>query len=173
MWRKFWHQVGLGSLPNPCQAMWWSSHWCILKGRIRRDLSTWAHGWKALPWKRSRRVCRRTMIVNLGLQNVSSVSTFPKKGAILFYFLQPASIQLLVFASGASVPTGSAENIPLCCPLHEKVPRVSYTFILKSLLLCPLSNEHKKRWRKFRCHENCLTLQVLDLRRPSYFPLRR
>lgn len=96
-----------------------------------------------------------------------------KKRAILFYFLQPASIQLLVFASGASVPTGSAENFPLCCPLHEKVPRVSYTVILKSPLLCPLSNEHKKRWRKFRCHENCLTLQMLDLRRPSYFPLRR
>lgn len=96
-----------------------------------------------------------------------------KKRAILFYFLQPASIQLLVFASGASVPTGSAENIPLYCPLHEKVPRVSYTVILKSPLLCPLSNEHKKRWRKFRCHENCLTLQMLDLRRPSYFPLRR
>lgn len=51
MWRKFWHQVGLGSLPNPCQAMWWSSHWCILKGRIRRDLSTWAQSWKALHWK--------------------------------------------------------------------------------------------------------------------------
>lgn len=86
MWRKFWHQVGLGSLPNPCQAMWWSSHWCILKGRIRRDLSTWAQGWKALPWKHSRRVCRRTTIMNLGLQNVSSVSTFPKKEQFYFIF---------------------------------------------------------------------------------------
>lgn len=96
-----------------------------------------------------------------------------KKRAILLYFLQPASIQLLTFASGISVPTGSAENIPLCCPLHEKVLRVSYTLILKSLLLCPLSNELKKQWRKFRCHENSLTWQMLDLRRPSYFALRR
>lgn len=85
MWRKFWHQVGLGSLPNPCQAMWWSSHWCILKGRIRRDLSTWAQGWKALHWKHSRRAYGRT-IVNLGFKNVSSVSVFPKKEQFYFIF---------------------------------------------------------------------------------------
>ena len=164
MWRKFWHQVRLGSLPNPCQAMWWSSHWCILKGRIRKDLSTWAQGWKALHWKHSKRVCGRT-IVSLGLKKLPRFLCF-QRIAILFYFL-------LDFASGTSVPTGSAENIPICCPLHEKVPRKSYTLILKSPLLCPIANEHKNWWRKFRCRENSLTLQMIDLRRHSYFALRR
>lgn len=86
--------------------------------------------------------CLRKNDCESGIQKWFLSFCASKKRAILFYFL-------LDFASGTSIPTGSAENIPVCCPLHEKVPRKSYTLILKSLLLCPIANEHKNWWRKF------------------------
>lgn len=158
MWRKFWHQVGLGSLPNPWQAMWWSSHWCILKGRIRRDLSMWAQGWKAWCWKRSRRVCRGTTIVNLGLQKVSSVSTFPKKERFycIFYSLPQYNylpllqeqvsplVQLRTFLSAApcmrnfwGCPTPSFSNPFYFVPFLMSIRSGGGNFdVMKTVSLC-------------------------------------